>query len=259
MSYKVKILIKYDGTEFEGWQRQAGNTPTIQAALEAAASRMLSEPITVVGSGRTDSGVHAMGQVAHFITQKDPTDKVYIAKGLNSLLPASVSVQKAWLAPDDFHAQRSAVRKTYIYRIQNTPWPDPMLRRYSLWLRRPIDMQKLNAASEFLVGEHDFKSFQTGGTELKTTIRRVISAGWTKSADGILQFEITGTGFLKQMVRNIVGALLHVEQYESDPAAIQKIMLANDRQAAKGTAPAQGLFLLQVDYPQDLDNRCREL
>jgi len=258
MSFKVRILIKYDGTDFEGWQRQLGEKPTIQGALESAVSRLFSEEITVVGSGRTDSGVHALGQVAHFITKKDPTG-FHIAKGINAMLPPSVAVQKAWLAPAEFHAQRSAMMKTYLYRIQNTPWPDPLLRRYSIWLRRPIRIDRLNQLTELLIGQHDFKSFQTGGTDLKDTIRQVISAGWTKSADGLIEFRITGTGFLKQMVRNIIGTLLYLEQYGSDPMEIRQILLAKDRQAAKGTAPAEGLFLESVDYPPELDKQCLEL
>lgn len=258
MSFKIKVHVKYDGTDFEGWQRQRAEKPTIQAAIESAASRLFAEPITVVGSGRTDSGVHAQGQIAHFITSKDP--KGYsVTKGLNSMLPTSISIQKAWLAPDDFHAQQKAIRKTYIYQIQNSPNHDPMLWRYATWLRRPINIEKLNSFTEYIIGEMDFKSFQTSGTDPKSTVRQVISAGWRQDPSGLIVFEITGTGFLKQMVRNIVGTLLHLEQYSEDPRDMQRILDACDRQKAWGTAPAQGLYLHSVEYPQELDNRCLEI
>jgi tRNA pseudouridine38-40 synthase len=257
-TYKVRLLIKYDGTDFEGWQRQAGEKPTIQAALESAASRLLQEPIVVVGSGRTDSGVHALGQVAHFITTKDPS-RFHVAKGLNSMLPASVSVQKAWIAPWDFHAQRSAAHKTYKYRVQNTPWPDPLQRRYSTWLRRPIDLGPLNEMAALIKGTHDFRSFQTGGSEVRSTERTIFEAFWTRSPSDLLEFTVSGSGFLKQMVRNLVGTMLYLEQFKHPPTEILSILEARDRTRAKGTAPAEGLFLESVHYPPILDKQCLDL
>lgn len=258
MSYKVKLLIQYDGTDFEGWQRQPEGKPTIQALVEKAVSQIFAEEIHVQASGRTDSGVHALGQVAHFKTSKNP-DSYNLVKAINSLLPRTIGIKKAWLAPDDFHAQRSATSKTYIYRIWNSKEPDPIKFRYSTWLRREMDMAKLNALSECFVGEKDFKSFQTSGTAVKTTIRCITEARWSPwEAEG-LQFTVSGTGFLKQMVRNIVGTLIYMDQNNGSPTELQSILEAKDRTAAKGTAPAQGLFLESVCYPAELDNRCREI
>ena len=214
MSYKVKLLINYDGTDFEGWQRQPQGKPTIQSAVEKDVSQILTE------------GIH---------------------------------VQKACLAPEDFHAQRSAVSKTYKYYIWNSKTPDPIRFRFSTWLRRDMDIARLNALSEVLLGEKDFKSFQTSGTELKSTVRTITEARWSPWDGEGLIFQISGSGFLKQMVRNIVGTLIYLDQNAGNPMDLQAILAAQDRQIAKGTAPAQGLFLEEVIYPPELDNRCREI
>lgn len=254
---KVKLKLSYDGTSYEGWQRQSAGQRTIQGELEKALSRILNEPITVWGSGRTDSGVHAQGQIAHFITSKDVT-KLPLLNSLNSILPPDIGVIQAWTAPDDFHAQRSAICKTYSYRIHNSRVPDPLNARFRLWLKRPLDVEKLNEITKFIESKQDFKSFQTSGGVTKTTVREVIEAGWARNGD-LVEFRIKGTGFLKQMVRNIVGTALYIHDRGLEPSEMQQILQAKDRQAAKATAPAQGLSLDSVGYPPELDNRCLDL
>jgi tRNA pseudouridine38-40 synthase len=255
---KVKLLISYDGTDYEGWQRQADGKATVQEALEIGLSRIFNQRITVTASGRTDGGVHAEAQVVHFKAPKDPT-QMKLVRALNSVLPEAIAVKKAWLAPEEFHAQKSAVRKTYRYLIHNSPIPDPLRRRYTAWLKKPLNIEKLNEITKPLLGEHDFKSFQTSGTVLKTTVRTIEAAHWRVAGENLVEFRITGTGFLKQMVRNIVGTAIYLEQNDQPPAEMARILAAKDRQIAKNTARPEGLRLESVEYPADLDNKCREI
>jgi tRNA pseudouridine38-40 synthase len=255
---KVKLLISYDGTDYEGWQRQADGKVTVQETLEVALSRIFNTRMTVTASGRTDGGVHAEAQVVHFKAPKDPT-KMKLVRALNSVLPDSVSVKKAWLAPEDFHAQKSAVQKTYRYLIHNSPIPDPLRRRYTAWIKKPLNIDKLNEITEPLLGEHDFKSFQTSGTVLKTTVRTIKAAKWAVAGENLVEFRITGTGFLKQMVRNIVGTAIYLYQNDLDALEMTRILAAKDRQIAKNTARPEGLRLESVEYPADLDNKCSEI
>jgi tRNA pseudouridine38-40 synthase len=263
---KIRLQISYDGTDFAGWQRQgpksADPRPTLQATLEDAVSKIFSQEIKIQASGRTDAGVHAEAQTLHFQTPDNITeDKIKnmkLLRSLNALTPDALAINKAWIAPDDFHALRSSVKKTYRYVIHNSPTPNPLRHRYSYWMRKPLDVQKLNAITECLVGEHDFKSFQTRGTELKTTVRKLKDVHWERQGD-LITFHITGNGFLKQMVRNIVGTSIYLHQNSENPQEMQKILESCDRQQAKDTAPAQGLFLEAVYYPPELDNKCREL
>lgn len=267
---KIRLLISYDGTDYAGWQRQSESSPdprpTLQATLEEALGKIFNSTVRVQASGRTDAGVHAEEQTVHFAIPtdsagaaiKNPED-MKIVRSLNALTPDSLAIKKAWIAPDDFHAMHSAERKTYRYAIHNSLVPDPFRVRYSYWFYKPLDLNKLNALCECLIGEHDFKSFQTSGTELKTTVRRIFAANWEKSESDLIEFRITGTGFLKQMVRNIVGTTLYLHQNGYGPGEMLRILGARDRQEAKATAAPQGLFLEKVYYPIDLDNKCREL
>ncbi len=255
--YKVKLQLSYDGTEFNGWQKQTTTPYTVQGALEKALTKILNEPIKVVGAGRTDAGVHAINQYAHFWTHKDPT-KYNLTYALNSpLTPASVVVKKAWLAPDDFHALKS-VKKTYKYLVLNAPLPSALRRNFSHHVRKPLNLDYLNELCLLLVGKHDFLSFQTTGTDSKTTKKTLFSLGWTKSSD-LAIFTVCGDGFLKQMVRNIVGTLLWMERNQLPPQTLNEILACLDRQAARDTAPASGLYLYNVEYPPELDNKCRQI
>ncbi len=283
---RIKLLVSYDGTEYAGWQRQsetsADERPTLQGTLEEALSKIFSEPMRAQSSGRTDAGVHADGQIVHFDIPSDLSGRpkrnpatinegCRLLRSLNALTPPSMSIKKAWLAPRDFHALHSATQKTYRYVIHNDNTPDAIAGRFSYWHERPLDLLRLNGLTECLIGEHDFKSFQTSGTELKTTVRQIISAVWSEersdprgqrysSPEGkTVTLHLTGTGFLKQMVRNIVGTTIYLHHNGFGPDKMQAILKSCDRQEAKATAPSEGLFLESVYYPADLDNRCLEL
>ena len=254
---RIRILLSYEGTDFSGWQRQALGQRTIQDSLEKALSQLFNEPITVIGSGRTDARVHAHGQVAHFDTSRDIAkyDFLYALRGL---LPRSIGVRKAWLAPRAFHARNSAVRKTYRYRILNAAHPSPFLRNYALWIRRSLDVERLNSLVQPLVGTHDFKSFQTGDQYYETTVRTIEAAQWQKKGP-VLTFSVTGNGFLTHMVRNIVGTTLNLDYKGESPKEMTDILAAKDRKLARATAEPQGLLLYQVEYPHTLDIQCRKI
>jgi len=256
---KIKLLLSYDGSGYQGWQRQPGKA-TIQGALEEALGKIYAQPVKTVGSGRTDAGTHALGQVAHFEAPKTLKGEERLMRALNSLLPENIVVKKAWLAPEDFHALFAARRKTYIYRIWNSPVRSALWRERALWVPQPLNLARLNEISQGLVGEHDFKSFQTTGTAVKTTIRSIEEARWKAlSGEHLIEFRIRGNGFLKQMVRNLVGTLLHLERNGGGAEELKAIFDARDRQKAKTTVPAHGLYLYRVEYPPALDNKCRKL
>jgi len=254
----IKLLLSYDGTEFHGWQKQPG-APSVQSALETVLSQIYNEPICTFASGRTDAGTHAVGQVVHFPAPKILSTEHKLVRALNSMLPEGVVVKGAWEAPTEFHSRKSAVRKTYVYRIWNNPVRSALWRQRALWVPHKLDLEFLNLLARNVVGRHDFKSFQTQGTPVKTTIRRIDGCRWVQRSPGLIEFQITGNGFLKQMVRNLVGTLLHLERNKMTLSDLLNIFEARDRQAAKATAPAHGLYLYRVEYPGDLDNRCRKL
>ncbi|MGE3758508.1 MAG: tRNA pseudouridine(38-40) synthase TruA, partial [Pseudobdellovibrionaceae bacterium] len=176
--FRVRLLVSYDGTDFCGWQRQSGQIPSIQEALESALSKVYNCPISVSGAGRTDAGVHALGQVAHFDAPKHmPIDLPW---ALRAHLPPSVTIKEAWMAPPEFHATLSASHKNYRYLIYNSPRPNPLLARYSFWVRDPLDIKNLNEIASHVLGTHDFKSFQSSGTQVKTTTRAIYRAEWKR-------------------------------------------------------------------------------
>jgi tRNA pseudouridine38-40 synthase len=272
--HRVRLHLSYDGTDFHGWQRQTdtyGNTTQItgQGTIEAAVEKLFGEKLSVVGASRTDAGVHAQMQVAHFDCKKDPTLFRDLRYSLQCLTPSSLVVKEAFLAPFDFHSIATATDKTYRYSILNRRVPSALRRRTTWWVREPLSVDFLNEASQYLVGTHDFKSFQTSGTFVESTIRTLTKLTWqvvapseskldAQIADTLL-FEIHGEGFLKQMVRNIVGTLVDLQANGKSPADIKAVLEAKDRRKAGNTAPPQGLFLSSIRYPHELDNRCRPL
>ncbi|QDK36554.1 tRNA pseudouridine(38-40) synthase TruA [Bdellovibrio sp. NC01] len=259
---KVRFTVSYDGTGYCGWQKQKPEDQvSVAQVIEEALQKIFNEKIVLFASGRTDAGVHALNQVCHFSTQRvlDPAKKWDFCWALNTHLPAGIVVKKAWIAPEEFHATLSATHKTYRYLIMNKPRPSAHLSRHMHWARLPIDIEHLKASSKFLLGNQDFKSFQSVGTPVKDTIREIYKAEWEWRREGVLQFTVTGSGFLKQMVRNIVGTSLMLEKKGLDPSKMQEIIEAKDRKQAGPPAPAEGLYLMRVYYPQDLDIRCLEL
>jgi tRNA pseudouridine38-40 synthase len=259
---KIRFTVAFDGTGYCGWQKQKQEGQiSVAHVIEKSLAKVFNEPITLFASGRTDAGVHALNQVCHFSTTRkiDPAKNWDVCWALNSKLPPGIVVKKAWLAPDDFHATISATHKTYRYLILNRQRPSAHLTRYMDWIRKPMDLEHMQESSQYLVGNHDFKSFQSVGTPIIDTVRTVYQANWEWRKPGVAQFTITGSGFLKQMVRNIVGTACQLEQKGLNPSKMLEILQTNDRKNAGPAAPAQGLYLMRVYYPQDLDNRCLEL
>lgn len=257
---RYRVHISYDGTDFLGWQKQPEGR-TVQNALEDALRLLFKIEIPTMGSGRTDAGVHALDQVAHFDYDGDMS-RFDLVRGLNRFLPPSIVIRKAYSCPDEFHCLRSSESKTYIYRLLDSETPDPLKIRYSHWVRTPLDLDYLNALTQPLLGEHDFQAFQTQGTEIKHTVRDIYEAQWFRSEtspDEVI-FTITGNGFLKQMVRNITGTLLDgFWEKRHTPESIEAILSTKNRQKAGSTAPARGLTLFKVNYPEALDNKCLKL
>jgi tRNA pseudouridine38-40 synthase len=246
MKKTFRLLIEYDGTEFHGWQRQREDR-TVQAELEAALSTMTREKIVVHGSGRTDAGVHALGQVASFVceTRLCPLD---FLSGLNGLLPEDIAVLDCREEAEDFHARYRAKSKVYRYCILNRPVPAAINRRFCWHIRKPLDVEAMARGAARLCGTHDFSSFEATGSPRSHSRRTVITAGWEKEAPDRLRFDIEADGFLRCMVRNIVGTLVEVGSGKRLVEEVETILAARDRTLAGPTAPAQGLFLVEVRY-----------
>ena len=246
MEKKFKLVIEYDGTAYHGWQRQKSDR-SIQAEIEKALTVMTRQAITLSASGRTDAGVHALGQVAHFAceTAIEPAD---FRRGLNSLLPDDIVIKTCKSVPDAFHARYDAKRKTYRYRILNRAVPTAVDRRYVWHLRKELQIEAMRAVVRHLVGRHDFKAFEGTGSPRTSTVRTILRADLKKETDGYLIFEIEGDGFLRYMVRNIVGTLVEVGRGKITPEGFRAVLESKDREQAGATAPPQGLFLVAVDY-----------
>lgn len=254
---KIKMLIAYDGTPFMGWQRQSPGKPSVQAEIELALSRFFSEKIVIWGAGRTDAGVHAVGQVAHFFAPKE-FEAWRLLHAINRLTHPAISIRKLWDVPEEFHSLASAERKIYRYTIWNAPYPHPFRRQLSYHVPYPLDFEKLRGGAQFFVGEKNFASMQNTGSEVRSTVREIYSCEWKKRGHWI-EMRVEGSGFLKQMVRNIVGLQLELLKRGKPMNAIEEILFAKDRRRAALTAPPQGLFLQKVIYPAELDKECREL
>jgi len=246
METKFKLVIEYDGTAYHGWQRQAADR-SIQAEIEKALAVMTRLEISLAASGRTDAGVHALGQVAHFACDTNITAEAFL-KGLNSLLPADIVIRSCENVPADFHARYDARRKTYRYRILNRSVPTAVNNRFVWHLRQPLNFEAMQAAAAYVVGEHDFKAFEGTGSPRSSTIRNIFRAEFMRDAEEYLIFEIEGDGFLRYMVRNVVGTLAEVGRSRITPEDFKAILESRDREQAGATAPPQGLFLVSVDY-----------
>lgn len=280
----IRLVVAYDGTDFHGWQRQP-SLPTVQGQLEAMIARVCQEPITLCGSGRTDAGVHALGQVANFATScRIPCGN--LVKALNALLPPAVRVRAAAEASPGFHARYDVRSKTYRYRIVRAAVCLPFITRFAWHYDYPLDLARMAEAARLFMGEHDFTSFAasgnseaeapasgievapskmlarragetgraeplraTGGDRPSSAVRTIFSSKlfWRKRT-AILAYEVQGSGFLHHMVRNMVGTLLEVGRGKLAPEDVLRILQARDRTLAGPTAPAQGLCLVRVDY-----------
>jgi len=244
---RIKLIAAYDGTAYHGWQFQP-NAPTIEGELNRSLKELLHEEIQVIGGSRTDSGVHALCNVAVFDTNsRIPSEKFPYA--LNQRLPEDIVVQDSCEVPKDFHPRRINSKKTYEYRILNRKFPDPARRLDTYFYHHSLDVEKMREASFYLVGEHDFKSFCSVKTAAETTVRTIYGLEVTRQED-IIKIRITGSGFLYNMVRIIAGTLIQAGGGKIEPEAVKEILQAKDRSAAGPTAPAHGLTMLGIEYEQ---------
>ena len=242
----IKLTIEYDGKNYLGWQVQPKG-PSIQETIEGQLKRLTGETIRLISSGRTDAGVHAMGQVAHFKTQHG-MDCPTLQRALNSLLPADMMIRKVEEVGQEFHARKDCKSKIYEYRILNRNLRSVFLREHAWHIPQPLALGAMRKAARQLVGEHDFSSFRSVGTPTRTAVRKIMRAEWKRNREGLLTFEIEATGFLKQMVRAIVGTLVEVGRRKINPEEFARILESRDRTKAGPTAPARGLFLKEVKY-----------
>ncbi|HUT62067.1 MAG TPA: tRNA pseudouridine(38-40) synthase TruA [Phycisphaerae bacterium] len=246
----VKLVVAYDGAAYHGWQRQADGIDTIQQRLEEAAARVLRQPVVIHGAGRTDAGVHAAGQVASLRTTNLAIPLRGLRRAINSRLPGDIVVLSAAEVAEDFHASRSAVGKTYRYRIYTAPTRPVALHRRVYHHGRPLDAERMRLAGRRLVGEHDFRGFASSADQRDSTVRTIWSCCVAESGP-VIHVTVEGNGFLYNMVRNIVGTLIEIGRGRWEPGRIDMILASRDRADAGPTAPAEGLSLLCVHYRDD--------
>ena len=261
----LKLTLSYDGTGFVGWQRQAKGV-SIQGLLEEALSVIEERPVSITGAGRTDAGVHALGQTAS-VRITHPLEPARLRRALNAMLPPEVRVLAVDEAPAAFDARRDARTKTYRYSIVNAEIVSPFERRYVWHVPQPLDLEVMTAAARSVEGRHDFSAFLAAGSEVATTVRTVFASTLREAGDGerlrppgalagsqdpspgrLLVYEVTGEGFLRHMVRTIVGTLVEIGSGRRDAHAVEAALDARERRAAGPTAPATGLCLVSVSY-----------
>ena len=239
---RIMLTVAYDGTSYCGWQVQR-NGNTIEGELNRVLSELLGEDIRVTGGSRTDSGVHALGNVAVFDTEaKMPAEKFSYA--LNQRLPEDIRIQESRQVPPDFHPRRCFLKKKYEYRIYNAEFPMPVKRLYAYFTYVPLDERRMREAAAFLIGEHDFKSFCSAGTAAESTVRTIYDLQVCREGEEIV-IRVTGNGFLYNMVRIIAGTLIEAGRGNLEPAEVKTILEKKDRACAGPTAPANGLTLCQ--------------
>ena len=249
MNYR--LLIQYDGTDFHGWQVQE-NSRTIQGEMERVIGMLDDDEVKVIGSGRTDAGVHAEGQVANVRMSRSFTPEK-LKQAINGNMWRDIRMMKVEKAPDEFHARFSAKQKTYVYRVVNAPVMSPFWRRFAHHEGRPLDVARMNEAARFFQGEHDWTAFSSAQADGDNRVRTIssfsVESSWDSRAGAtMIEFRITANGFLRYMVRSIVGTMLEVGRGEKDSDTIQTAIVTGDRSLAGKTASAQGLTLLRVDY-----------
>lgn len=248
MVKRVKLIVAYDGTAYCGWQLQP-NGRTIEGELNQALSSLLQEDIHVIGASRTDSGVHALCNIAVFDTQtRIPAEKISYA--LNQRLPEDIRIKKSCEVAAEFHPRHCSSRKTYEYRIYQDSFPEPVRRLYTHFTYVPLDMDRMREGAAWLIGEHDFKSFCSTAAVVETTVRTILSINIEKQGKEIV-ISVCGTGFLYNMVRIIVGTLMEVGRGSYPPEHVREILEAKDRQAAGPTAPACGLTLVNYTFASE--------
>lgn len=245
----IRLTLAYDGSNFLGWQRQA-NGRTVQGVIEAAIEKISGKRSRVLASGRTDAGVHALGQVAAFRTESTLTAETW-GKALNAVLPHDIVVLAAEDVPLSFHPIRNAQRKRYCYLLDDGAVRPVIFRQFVWHYPRPLDVDLMRTASEFLIGQHDFAAFETSGAPRKTTVRTIFELSVRRihpHTPSVIAIEIEADGFLYNMVRNIVGSLVEIARGARPVAWLGEVLASRDRRLAGPTAPPQGLFLVSVTY-----------
>lgn len=242
----IKITMKYDGSRYKGFQRLKDNDMTIQGKIESVLSKMTDEEIEIIGSGRTDMGVHAYNQVANFKTNSEMSLKKMQAY-LYEYLPEDIVIHKIEEVEERFHSRYNATSKVYLYKIYNNEVHDPFLRKYTDHIPKKLDLELMKEASKYLVGEHDFTSFASSKSKKKSNVRNIKSIDIVENK-GLIEIYIEGDGFLYNMVRIIVGALTDVGSKRKSPEDIKAMLEEKDRSKASDTAPAKGLYLYKVRY-----------
>lgn len=245
---RVMLTVAYDGTDYCGWQIQP-NGVTIESELNKHLSNLLQEEIRVIGASRTDSGVHALCNIAVFDTNAR-MDAAKMAHALNQRLPMDIRIQNSKEVPADFHPRKCNSKKTYEYRIYNAEFENPITRKYSYFVYIPLDIERMQRAADVLVGEHDFKSFCVAKAKVTSTVRTIYDIKIDKK-DDYITIRISGNGFLFNMVRIIVGTLVKIGRGTWEPEIMHSILEARDRQAAGPTAPANGLTLLSYEFEEE--------
>ncbi len=242
----IRLLLQYEGTKYQGWQRQQSTDHTIQGKLETLLSKMCKETIEIQGSGRTDAGVHALGQVANFHTNSEMTVEE-MQTYMNTYLPEDIAVLQVTEAGPRFHSRLNASGKHYIYRVINSGIPDVFLRRYAIRVPEKLDLDAMRKAAAYLCGEHDFKSFTSAKKGKKSTVRRIDSIEIMQE-DILLTFSFQGNGFLHHMIRILMGTLLEVGKGERSPESIPELLDAKNRELAGPLMPAKGLTLVEIFF-----------
>jgi len=242
----IKLTIEYDGTGYHGWQIQP-NYPTIQGVLQEKIGVITGERISLIASGRTDAGVHALGQVANFRTDRR-ISLCAIKRGVNSLLPDDIAIRRAEAVNDDFHARFSAKSKLYEYRIFNSLVPSPIERKFSWHVSRRLDLKGMRKAAQMLLGTHDFSSFRSARSDNLNAVRTLMALEIRERRNHMISIRMRADAFLKQMVRNIVGTLVNVGRGKMEPENLGEILDARNRTKAGMAAPPCGLFLIEVEY-----------
>jgi len=244
---RVKLTVAYDGTAYAGWQVQPNGT-SVQSVMEGVLARILQEPVRLRAAGRTDAGVHAREQVADF-ADAGKRDLATIVRGGNALLPGDIRILSASAVPESFDARRHAAEKEYRYFLFLSPVDSPFLSRYAWHIEAPLEMDAVRDGLSHLVGEHDFTSFRGQGCTAKSPVRTVFRAEVARhDVPGLFSIHVAGAGFLRHMVRNIVGTVVNAGKGKHPPETVGEILRARDRSAAGVTAPARGLFLWRVAY-----------
>lgn len=248
-AFRLALGLEYDGSAYHGWQLQS-HAPSVQGALNRALSAVADAPVSTLAAGRTDAGVHALGQVVHFDTPVQRPQHAWLL-GTNSHLPDDIAVLWVREVPPGFHARHSAQSRSYRYLVLNRPVRPALEHRRAWWVRLPLDAGAMQEGARYLLGEHDFSAFRAAGCQASGPVRRLLSLEVRRQGE-LVAIECRANGFLYHMVRNIAGALVRVGLGEAPPAWVGELLAGRDRKLAAPTAPAQGLYLAGVEYPAAL-------